>query len=63
MRLDIDEAIREVNSYEDFLSRILAKGYEVKGERTDGETLKYISFKAPGQQRFVRDCTLPAEIQ
>jgi len=54
MRLDIDEAIREANSYDEFLSQIRAKGYEVKGERPEGETLKYISFRAPGQQKFVR---------
>ena len=54
MRRDIDEAVVSADSYEDFLSRIRTKGYEVKGEKTDGETLKYISFRAPGQQRFVR---------
>ena len=54
MRQDIDEAIRESNSYEQFLFRIHEKGYEVKGEKAEGETLKYISFRAPGQQRFVR---------
>ena len=54
MRQDIDEAIVSADSYEDFLSRIQAKGYEVKGEKTEGETLKYISFRALGQQRFVR---------
>ncbi len=54
LRQDIDEAIVSADSYKDFLSRIRAKGYEVKGERAEGETLKYISFKALGQQRFVR---------
>ncbi len=54
MRQDIDEAIETAVSYEDFLTQIREKGYEVKGEKTDGEALKYISFRAPGQQRFVR---------
>ncbi len=54
MRWEIDEAVVSADSYEDFLYRIRAKGYEVKGEKAEGETLKYISFKAPGQQRFVR---------
>ena len=54
MRQDIDEVIETADSYEEFLSRIREKGYEVKGEKTEGETLKYISFRAPGQQRFVR---------
>ena len=54
MRCDIDAAIRSAESYEEFLSLIRKKGYEVKGENRDGNTLKYISFRAPGQQRFVR---------
>ena len=54
MRQNIDEVIETAESYEEFLSRIRAKGYEVKGEKTEGETLKYISFRAPGQKRFVR---------
>ena len=54
MRHDIDETIETSVSYADFLALIREKGYEIKGEKTDGETLKYISFRAPGQQRFVR---------
>ena len=54
MRQDIDEAIETAVSYTDFLILIREKGYEIKGEKTNGETLKYISFRAPGQQRFVR---------
>ena len=54
MRQDIDETIETSVSYADFLALIREKGYEIKGEKTDGETLKYISFRAPGQQRLVR---------
>jgi len=54
MRHNIDAAIKSANSYDEFLSLIRGKGYEVKGEKPDGNTLKYISFRAPGQQRFVR---------
>ena len=56
MRQDIDAAIKSAESYEDFLLQIREKGYEVKGEKTEGKTLKYISFKAPGMSRFVRGC-------
>lgn len=32
MKSDMDNAIREAHSYEDFISRMQTKGYEVKGE-------------------------------
>ena len=32
MKSDMDSAIREAHSYEDFISRMQTKGYEVKGE-------------------------------
>lgn len=54
MRRDIDEAVKAAESYEKFLSLIREKGYEVKGEGLGENALKYISFRAPGQQRFVR---------
>ena len=54
MRQDIDSVIKAADTYEGFLTLIRQKGYEVKGEKTDGGTLKYISFRAPGQKRFVR---------
>ncbi len=54
LRCDIDAAIKSVNSYDEFLSVIREKGYEVKGSKIDGDSLKYISFRAPGQKRFVR---------
>ena len=54
MRHDIDAAIKAADSYDQFLSMIREKGYEVKGEKIEGDPLKYISFRAPGQQRFFR---------
>ena len=54
MRQDIDIAIKEADSYEKFLKVIREKGYEVKGEKLEGNTLKYISFRAKGYKRFVR---------
>jgi len=54
MRHDIDDAVKAADSYEKFLFLIREKGYEVKGDSLRDNALKYISFRAPGQQRFVR---------
>ena len=51
---DIDECIKLAKSYEDFLSLIKEKGYEVSGEIIGDNHAKYIRFKAPGQKRFIR---------
>ena len=54
MKSDMDNAIREAHSYEDFISRMQTKGYEVKGETFGDNALKYLSFSASGQTRFTR---------
>ena len=54
MKSDMDNAIREAHSYEDFISRMQTKGYEVKGETFGDNALKYLSFCASGQSRFTR---------
>ena len=54
MKYDMDCAIQEARSYEDFIQRMKAKGYEVKGETFGEGSLKYLSFSAPGQKRFTR---------
>ena len=54
MKSDMDNAIREAHSYEDFISRMQTKGYEVKGETFGENALKYLSFYASGQTRFTR---------
>ena len=54
MRKDIDEAIEISNSYDEFIILIKDRGYAVKGDSFGENSLKYISFKAPGQQRFIR---------
>ena len=59
MRKDIDEVIELANTYDEFLILIRDRGYTVKGENLGEESLKYISFKAPGQQRFVRGSMRP----
>jgi len=54
MKSDMDDAIYEAHSYEDFISRMQTKGYEVKGETFGDNALKYLSFCALGQTRFTR---------
>ena len=52
MKSDMDNAIRETYSYEDFISWMQTKGYEVKGETFGDNALKYLSFCALGQRQF-----------
>ena len=54
LKNDIDEAVREANTYAEWLDLIRAKGYEIKGETFDENALKYISFRPLGRERFVR---------
>lgn len=54
MKHDMDNAVREAYSYDDFISRMQTKGYEVKGETFGDNALKYLSFCALGQSRFIR---------
>ena len=54
MKSDMDDAIREAHSYEDFVSLMQTKGYEVKGETFGDNALKYLSFSASGQICFTR---------
>ncbi len=54
LQADIDECIKASKSYEEFLRLIREKGYTVSGENIGDPRSKYIKFKAPGQERFVR---------
>ena len=54
MKSDMDNATHEAHSYEDFISRMQTKGYKVKGENFGDNALKYLSFSASGQTRFIR---------
>ncbi len=54
MKSDMDAAIREARSYEDFISQMRSKGYAVKGESFGDNALKYLSFSAWGQNHFTR---------
>ena len=54
IRQAIDELICSVNSLDDLLQALEERGYEIKRG-------KYISIRAPGQERFVRTKTLGEE--
>lgn len=54
IRQEIDRLIPNVNSLNELLQALEERGYEIKRG-------KYISIKAPGQQRFVRTKTLGEE--
>ena len=51
LKIAIDAAIPQAKDFDDFLRLMEAKGYEIKRG-------KYISFRAPGQERFTRCKTL-----
>ena len=54
LKKDINSAIKESKSYEEFLSLMRAKGYEIKDSKISETAHKYIGFRAPGQQRWIR---------
>lgn len=54
LKTDIDESIKQAQSYEQFLELIKAKGYEIKGESFGENSLKYISFRSLERKQFVR---------
>ncbi len=54
IRQDINECIKGAASYDDFLRRMRAKGYEIEGESFDSDAPKYISFRPAGKDRFAR---------
>ena len=51
IRMAIDNLIPQVKGFEDLLKQLQAQGYEIKRG-------KYISVRAPGQERFTRTKTL-----
>ena len=54
LKAAIDTTIAGANDYDDFLRRMEAQGYKMKPG-------KYVSFRAPGQERFTRAKTLGAD--
>ena len=54
LKIAVDALIPQVSSFEELLQRLQAAGYEIKPG-------KYISCRAPGQERFTRIKTLGAD--
>ena len=54
LKTNLDALIPQVSSFEELLTRLQAAGYEIKPG-------KYISCRAPGQERFTRLKTLGAD--
>ena len=54
LKSDINACIKKARIYDEFIALMRAKGYEIKGETFAPDELKYISFKHPGSQRWVR---------
>lgn len=54
LKNDIDKAIENSGTYEECLNFIRSKGYDIKGENFRENAHKFISFRPPGRERFVR---------
>ena len=54
LKRDIFDCIRVSTGYEDFLQKLSAKGYEIKGYELGENAPKYISFKPPSYGNFIR---------
>ena len=54
LKSDINETIKLAHSYEEFLSLMQAKGYQIKEFEISPEAHKYIGFLAPGQVKWIR---------
>ena len=54
LKKDINETINNTHTYEDFLDQLRSKGYEIKDHEISPKAHKYIGFRAPGQERWIR---------
>ena len=54
LKTDIRNSIRASFTYEEFLSLMRQKGYEIKDSEFTETAHKYIAFRAPGQERWIR---------
>lgn len=54
LKSDINETIKQAHTYDEFLDLMKSKGYEIKDAEISPEAHKYIGFRAPGQERWVR---------
>ena len=54
LKSDINETIKQAHTYDEFLDLMKSKGYEIKDAEISPEAHKYIGFRAPGQERWIR---------
>ncbi|WP_306288928.1 hypothetical protein [Ruminococcus sp. SR1/5] len=54
LRKDINQTIRIVSTYSEFLAFMEAKGYEIKNAEFGESSRKYITFRSPDMSRPVR---------
>lgn len=54
LKKDINQSIKAVSSYEEFIALMKAKGYEIKNESFDNSSGKYIAFRPIDEKNFVR---------
>ncbi|MFR8947228.1 MAG: hypothetical protein ACLVH3_16775 [Blautia obeum] len=54
LRKDINQTIRIVSTYSEFLAFMEAKGYEIKNAEFGENSRKYITFRSPDMSRPVR---------
>ena len=54
LKSDINETIKQAHTYDEFLDLMKSKGYEIKDAEISPEAHKYIGFRAPGQECWVR---------
>lgn len=54
LKSDINETIKQAHTYNEFLDLMKSKGYEIKDAEISPEAHKYIGFRAPGQERWIR---------
>lgn len=54
IRKDINQVIKSVSSYDEFLALMQAKGYEMKNTSFEENSGKYIAFRPLDKDRFVR---------
>ena len=54
LKTDINSTIKRAHSYEEFLKLMQEKGYEIKDSEFGENAHKYIGFRAPGQDRWIR---------
>ena len=54
LRKDINQTIRIVSTYSEFLTFMEAKGYEIKNAEFGENSRKYITFRSPDMSRPVR---------